>query len=135
MKALLDEQLDIRLKDFLENLPLRVFSPGDMGWLGLKNGQLRDALNQNGFRFLITADKNLPFQQNLRRVEFSIVMLDLPSLSWKNQQPFGQKLATFFASPPEQIPLIVHVGAANFGSQQKRFALINLVGVERVLFI
>jgi hypothetical protein len=37
----------------------------DVGWEQLKNGELIDAAEGAGFEVLITADKNLQYQQNL----------------------------------------------------------------------
>ena len=68
MKLLLDEQLDVSIKPQL--LGIEVFTVRDMGWLGLKNGELREKLNENDFQFFLTADKNLPFQQNFEKINF-----------------------------------------------------------------
>lgn len=65
MKLLLDEQIDVRLKSALAELD--VYTLMDMGWQGLKNGVLSEKINEGAFAFFITADKNLPFQQNLRQ--------------------------------------------------------------------
>ena len=68
MKLLLDEQLDVSIKPQL--FGIEVFTVRDMGWLGLKNGELREKLNENDFQFFLTADKNLPFQQNFEKINF-----------------------------------------------------------------
>jgi len=60
MSILLDEQLDVRMNAALSDFP--VVTVQDKGWLGVKNGVLRERLNQEHFRFFVTADKNLPFQ-------------------------------------------------------------------------
>ena len=78
MKLLLDEQLDINIKSQLKGID--VFSVRDMGWLGLKNGELRDKLNENNFQLFLTADKNLPFQQNFDKINFTILLFDTPAM-------------------------------------------------------
>jgi hypothetical protein len=54
----------------------------DMGWRGIKNGALLD-LMAGQFQVLITADKNLPFQQNLKKRQVSAIILpanDVPTV-------------------------------------------------------
>ncbi|HKG12970.1 MAG TPA: hypothetical protein VKB12_06510 [Pyrinomonadaceae bacterium] len=45
-----------------------------MGWAGLKNGNLLAAAD-GYFDLFITTDKNLRFQQNLKKYSFAIVLL------------------------------------------------------------
>ncbi len=87
MKVLLDEQVDVRMKSLLNDF--EVYTLHDFDWLGLKNGALATQLHANDFQFLVTADKNIPFQQNLARIKFTLVLLDMPSLLWKNQLQFS----------------------------------------------
>ena len=72
LKILLDECLDRRLaKDitdyFVKTVP-------DMGWAGLKNGDLL-AKSQEEFDIFITNDQNLSFQQNLSRFKIAVLVL------------------------------------------------------------
>ena len=90
MRILFDEQIDVRMAAALTGFP--VFTVQDMGWLGVKNGTLRERLNQENFRFFVTADKNLPFQKNLAQTLFTIVLLDTPTLLWPQQELFIPKL-------------------------------------------
>ena len=50
-----------------------------MGWEGTKNGELIKLISQEGFDIFLTADKNLPFQQNLSRLTFGLWVLDCPT--------------------------------------------------------
>lgn len=73
MKILLDECIDWRLKfDFVDH---EIFSAQDMGWLGKKNGVLMKAASDEGFQVLLTIDKNLKFQQNLKNYNLTIIIL------------------------------------------------------------
>jgi hypothetical protein len=45
------------------------------GWAQLDNGQLLDAAEAAGFEVLITTDKNLRYQQNLRSRKIAVVVL------------------------------------------------------------
>ncbi len=133
MKTLLDEQLDRRLKEKLSKF--EVYLVEDFNWQGLKNGKLREKLNENQFQILITADKNLPFQQDLRQMNFSIILLDTPSLAWRHQLPFVPKVEGFLRKPPIQFPKIIFIGIPGFVSIKKKTGLLNLAGKENILFL
>ena len=62
--------------------PLRRELPGHevntaqfQGWAELENGDLVTAAEQNGFDVLVTADKNLRYQQNLTGRKIAILVL------------------------------------------------------------
>jgi hypothetical protein len=113
-----------------------VFHVRDLGWNGLKNGELREELNNTGFEVLITCDKNLPFQQNLSKLQFSIFLLDTPSLFKEDQIQFIPKINEFIQNPPNPIPKIVVFSVENLskGLSKKEKELIKLAGSENILF-
>jgi predicted nuclease of predicted toxin-antitoxin system len=84
MRVLIDECLPSQLRSWLardyDTSTLR-----DMGWEGLKNGKLLRAANDEGFDVLVTADKNMHYQQNFEGLRISSVVI--PS----NYKPFVQK--------------------------------------------
>ena len=47
----------------------------ERGWAMLKNGELLSVAEQAGFEVLVTADKNIQFQQNLHGRRIAIVVL------------------------------------------------------------
>jgi hypothetical protein len=49
-----------------------------MGWTGIKNGQLLGLASQE-FDIFITVDKNLPFEQNLPQFNLAIIILQSQS--------------------------------------------------------
>ena len=51
-----------------------------MGWQELRNGDLLDVAQSNGFEVLVTADSNLAYQQNLQTRRLSLIIL--PSGNW-----------------------------------------------------
>jgi hypothetical protein len=62
---------------------LSISNVEEMGWRGIKNGQLLDLMSGQ-FQILVTTDKNLPSQQNLKKRRISAVILstnDIPSSS------------------------------------------------------
>lgn len=75
MKLLLDECLPEDLKDFISGH--EVSTAGDMGWKGIKNGELMKRASESGFDVLLTVDKNLPHQQNPGKYPLSIVIFDV----------------------------------------------------------
>lgn len=75
MKLLLDENLPKRLKtDFADH---EVHTVRDMGWNGIKNGQLLQLLAENEFEFdaLLTFDKILRYQQNFQKYTITVFVL------------------------------------------------------------
>lgn len=74
MKLLLDENLPKRLKQDLAPHP--VFTVREMGWDGKGNGELLHLMKASGFDALITFDKNLEYQQNFKRYDLPVIVLD-----------------------------------------------------------
>jgi hypothetical protein len=134
MKLLLDEQIDVRLKTALAELD--VYTLVDMGWQGLKNGVLSERINEGAFAFFITADKNLPFQQNLDKLLFTLILLDTPTLLWEHQSLFVPKIRAYvteFSSTP--LFKIVHIGLEGFSKGKKREQFRRVFPPEQILFI
>lgn len=71
MRILLDEMLDRRLGRHLTH---EVQTVRERGWGSTKDGKLLE-LAQEEFDVLLTADKNLPYQQNLSRFDLAVVVL------------------------------------------------------------
>jgi hypothetical protein len=46
------------------------------GWEELSNGELIDVAEQAGFEVLVTTDKNIRYQQNLKARKIAIVVLE-----------------------------------------------------------
>jgi hypothetical protein len=47
----------------------------ERGWSKLKNGELLDAAEKEGFAVLVTTDSNLKYQQNLQVRQIAVVVL------------------------------------------------------------
>lgn len=83
MKIIIDECVPSIVK---KGLPHRqIFTVQDMGWAGIKNGELLKLVT-NDFNVFITSDKNLRHQQNL--TGYAIAVILLPS----NQVPVVKAL-------------------------------------------
>jgi predicted nuclease of predicted toxin-antitoxin system len=74
MKLLLDENLPKRLKAAL--IPHDVYTVRDMGWNGIKNGELLKLMLQKNFDALLTFDKNLQHQQNFLKYSLPVIVLN-----------------------------------------------------------
>ncbi len=74
MKILLDESLPTQLAEFF-GAEHEVLTVRHMNWLGRKNGELLRLLIENNFEVFVTADRNLPYQQNLKAITFMIAIL------------------------------------------------------------
>lgn len=133
MKVLLDEQIDFRLKKLLAEFRLQTLH--DTGWIGLKNGELREKPNEHGFDFFITADKNLPFQQNFSKIRFTLLLLDLPTLIWQHQELFAPSIAALLKHPPTPLPKIIHISIPGLSKGKKINSLKKLLPGQDILFI
>jgi hypothetical protein len=81
LKILLDEGAPKVIQRRLAKLP--IFNVEEMGWRGIKDGALRDLMAAGQFQVLITTDKNLPLQQDLKKRLVSVIVIpanDVPTV-------------------------------------------------------
>ncbi len=74
-KVLLDENLPVKIKYRLKEV-CDVYTVSDKGWNALENGDLISAMQKDDFDYLITSDKNLQHQQNIKAYSINIIVLD-----------------------------------------------------------
>jgi len=74
MKLLLDEQVPRQLAASFPD-EFEVLTVQQMGWAGTKNGQLLQLASEHKFVALITADKNMEYQQNLADLPVIVIVL------------------------------------------------------------
>ena len=73
MKILLDQNLAEYLRDLLPRHDVtHAFEPG---WHRFGNGALLDAAEQAGFEAILTADRNVPYQNHLQGRRIEVVIL------------------------------------------------------------
>ena len=107
MLILLDENLLSRkLKRPLVAAGHRVKNVEDMGWRGVTDRQLLDLAVAASFDVFITADKNLPYQQNLKNLSLRIVVLDATSTRPDHLRPLITQIS-------EQLPSL-EIGSVMF---------------------
>ena len=134
MKILLDEQTNKIIKSSLV-ADFQIFRLKDLNWLGYQNGVLRELLNENEFTFLITCDKNMPFQQNFSKINFTIILLDTPSTSRDHQSLFIDKIREIASNPPLTMPKLIHLSIEEFHNEKLIANLKNLLPPDQILFI
>jgi predicted nuclease of predicted toxin-antitoxin system len=84
MRLLLDECVPKRLKR--ELLGHETKTVQDMGWAGIKNGELL-SLADGQFDALLTVDQGIEYQQNLAGLTISVVIMRAPSNDVDDLQP------------------------------------------------
>ena len=97
MRILFDQGTPVPLR---ESLPHHEVSTAfERGWSKLKNGELLDAAEREGFEVLVTTDSNLRFQQNL--VARRIAIVALLSTSWPRiEQAIAAVVGAIAATTP-----------------------------------
>jgi hypothetical protein len=73
MRVLLDECVPKRFRDDLS--PHVVRTVPDMGWTGIKNGQLLQ-LASSQFDCFLTVDRNLQFQQDVGNLPLAVLVIE-----------------------------------------------------------
>ena len=102
MLVLLDEQLPRHLAREIGSH--NVSTVQQRGWAGLKNGELLRVAADAGFEVLVTADRNLQFQQNLSQSRLGIILLIAPSNALEDILPLVPNLlATILKASPGRL--------------------------------
>ena len=92
MRVLLDEQLPRHLAREMGVHDVSTFQ--QRGWAGLKNGELLRVAADAGFEVLVTADRNLQFQQNLSQSRLGVILLVASSNALEDLLPLVPGLLT-----------------------------------------
>lgn len=77
MRVLFDQGTPVPLRKHLS--AHQVTTTFELGWNNLKNGELLQKAEENGFSVLVTTDQNLRYQQNLAGRKIAIVVLTTTS--------------------------------------------------------
>jgi Domain of unknown function (DUF5615) len=95
MRLLLDESLPIELRYEVPGHDVRFVQ--EMGWSGLKNGELLGRAAAL-FDAVLTADQNLEYQQNLATLPVAVVVLVAHSNRIEQLRPLLPRLLQVLAS-------------------------------------
>ncbi|MEH3115246.1 DUF5615 family PIN-like protein [Pedobacter terrae] len=96
MKLLLDENLPKRLKEHFAGH--EIYTVRDMGWNGVKNGELLKLMIADDFHILITFDKNLQFQQNFEKYTLPIIVLNALDNTYLTLKEFVPQILSLLKS-------------------------------------
>ena len=100
MRILLDESLPVEIQSELTGHEVRTVR--ELGWSGLKNGELL-ARSAGKFDVFLTADQNLQYQQNLGNLPVSVVVLAAKSNRIQDLRPLFPKLLKSLGSLPARM--------------------------------
>jgi predicted nuclease of predicted toxin-antitoxin system len=113
MRLLLDENLPKRLKiDFSAH---EVYTVREMGWNGIKNGELIRLLLADNFDVLLTFDKNLQHQQNFSKYAVTVIVLTADNNTYLTLSSLSPKV-NFILDTEVLSPGIIIVSSDNRGS-------------------
>ena len=106
MRVLLDHCVPKRFSTLLPGQDVKTVRR--MRWEELKNGELL-ASAADQFDVVVTTDKKLQFELNLRAVPIAIVILDAISNAFPELVPFAPHLQSVLSRPPPKAVHILHV--------------------------
>ena len=90
MRVLFDQGTPVPLRASL--IQHAVSTAYECGWSTLKNGELLNAAEHDGFEVLVTTDRNLRYQQNLAERRIGVVVIC--TTSWPRIRAAVQKVVT-----------------------------------------
>ncbi len=85
MRVLFDHNVPKRFRQFLTHHEVK--TAREMGWAELENGELLAAAETAGFDVMLTGDKNLAYQQNLKDRKLALVVLSTNDWNVLKQTP------------------------------------------------
>jgi hypothetical protein len=97
MKLLLDENLPRKLK-YRFSEEYEVLTVPEMGWSGIKNGDLLQRMESKGLRVLLSIDKNMSHQQNLEKYDISLVVFNAKDTRYASLVEFIPKVEKIVTS-------------------------------------
>jgi predicted nuclease of predicted toxin-antitoxin system len=75
MKILADECLPVRIKSLFPDFILSTVN--ELGWSGLKNGDLLKKAVIENFEIFLTVDKKIIYQQNISNYKIGFIIIDV----------------------------------------------------------
>ena len=102
MRVLLDEHIDRRLKrEFGEGFEVATVT--ERGWNGKDNGELLRSAEEE-FDAFVTMDKSIPHQQNVRRLDLVVVLVEAKSNRFEDLSPLmGRVKETLGSTRPGEL--------------------------------
>jgi hypothetical protein len=94
-QVLFDEDVPRPLRRDLPGFEIR--TTVEMGWAGIKNGELLRRA-EGDFDVFLTADRNLPFQQNISKLRLGVVVLAAGSTKLGDLRPLAPDISAALAT-------------------------------------
>ncbi|PCE64050.1 DUF5615 family PIN-like protein [Sediminicola luteus] len=91
MKLLLDENVPRKLK-YRFSPDFEVNTVPEMGWTGVKNGELLNRMRKNDLKILISLDKNMGGQQHLESFQMSLIVFNVKNARYTSLVPLVEKV-------------------------------------------
>ena len=88
MRILFDQGTPVPIRRYLAGHIVGISA--DLGWERLRNGDLLAVAEQAGYELLLTTDKNLRYQQNLKERAIAIVVIS--HSQWPSLEPHLQRV-------------------------------------------
>jgi hypothetical protein len=108
MLILFDQATPVPIRPFLKGHTVK--TAAQQGWDKLKNGELLKVAQEAGFDLLLTTDKNIAYQQNLKARKIAILVLGNPQ--WPAVRPHVERIvAAVEAAMPGSYAVIEIPGA------------------------
>jgi predicted nuclease of predicted toxin-antitoxin system len=105
VKLLIDENFPQKVE---LKLPGYQFVTVDQaGWKGKKNNELHELMKREGFSALITLDRNLPKQHDLKKHSVKIFVLNSPNSRPSSIQPLVNKLYVSLEQSSDQSVIVI----------------------------
>jgi len=105
-KVLLDENLPVKLKYRLQDV-CEIYTVNDKGWNALENGELINAMQENGFDYLLTSDKNLQYQQKLAKYSMGFIILNVTNNNYETILLLVDKIKKVLTSDSKENLIII----------------------------
>jgi hypothetical protein len=105
-KVLLDENLPVKLKYRLQDV-CEIYTVNEKGWNALENGNLINAMQHDGFEYLLTSDKNLQYQQNLAKYSISFIVLNVTDNNYETVLPLVPEIKRILTEESKQKLVII----------------------------
>jgi len=98
MRVLLDNNVTHHLAPFLTGH--EVVHARQLGWSDLQNGDLIAAAEEAGFEVILTTDKNMRYQQNIKGRRISILLLSNYRITLDHLKPLVLNILRALAELP-----------------------------------
>ncbi len=112
MRVLFDHNVDRRLRRHLPGHEIR--TAREMSWDKLENGALLRAAADGGFDVLLSVDKKLAHEQNLKSLPLPIIVIDSMSTALPALLPFAAGILELLRSPLERFLYIAQADGVVF---------------------